>query len=204
MASTRVGGLDRLAIVLGSFGLSGFFPLAPATFASALAAVGLWLVYPFNSWGAYALAIALVLFVGVWACGRMERLYGPDPSAAVVDEVCGMVITLTGAPINAATLLLGFVLFRFFDIVKVPPGRRSERLPGGWGVMMDDVVAGVYAFLGVQLALRLWPDMQLRAWHALVIGAAGLVLFVFRKPLLRRYGKPRTRLGAVGGEPRGS
>jgi len=198
MAASRLGRLDRVAVGVGSFALSGFFPVAPATFASALAAGALWLVYPLGSWVAYAAVVAIVLGVGVWACGRMERLYGHDPSAAVIDEVCGMAITLAGAPIDIATLLFGFLFFRFFDVVKVAPGRRIERLPGGWGVMMDDVVAGLYAFAALRLLLWAWPEPRLHVAHVVALGAAAIVLAVFRKPLMRRYGKPRTRIGAIG------
>ena len=193
---------DRAAVLMGSFGLCGFFPVAPATFASAVAAVVLAFVYPLRSPLAYAALAAAVSLAGVWSSGRLERFYGHDPSAAVVDEVLGMVLTLAGAPIRPATLVLGFLLFRVFDILKLPPGRRLERLPGGWGVMADDACAGLYGALVLQAVLRLWPGMHLAAWQLVPAGAAALVLLVFRKPLLRRYGKKRCdlRAGFGGGE----
>lgn len=189
----RASGLDRLAVGLASLLLLGFFPLAPATLASAVAAALLGIVYPLPAAATAALVLAL-LAVGIWACGRLERSYGHDPAAAVLDEVCGMAITLAWVPISAATLVAGFVLFRLFDILKVPPGRAVERLPGGWGIMLDDVVAGVYAALALRALLWLWPGMRLQAWHLLPFAAAALVVFLFRKPLLRRYAKPRTPL----------
>jgi phosphatidylglycerophosphatase A len=198
MPATRVGWLDRIAIVIGSLAMSGFFPLAPATFASALSAAALWWLYPLNSWTAYAAVVVALFAVGVWACGRMEFLYGHDPSAAVIDEVCGMAIALAGAPMHAATVLPGFLLFRVFDVLKLAPGRRVERLPGGWGVMMDDVVAGVYAFVALRALLWIWPEPRLRLWHGIALAVAAGVLFAFRKPLQRRFGKPRTRIHAIG------
>jgi phosphatidylglycerophosphatase A len=198
-------GLDRLAVLVGSFAMTGFAPVAPATVASAAATVVLAFVYPLGSPLAYAAVIAAVFAVGVWAATRLERLYGHDPSAAVIDEVLGMALTLAGAPIGAATLVLGFVFFRVFDILKLAPGRRLERLPGGWGVMADDACAGVYAAVLLQLVLRLWPEPRLAAWQLLPAVAAAGLLLVFRKPLLRRYGKarcdPRTGLRADGGAP---
>jgi phosphatidylglycerophosphatase A len=189
---------DRLAVLVGSFLLTGFFPVAPATFASAVATAVLALIYPFGSPLAYAALCAVLLGAGVWSATRLERLYGHDPSAAVVDEVLGMALTLAGVPITPATLLFGFVFFRLFDVLKLPPGRRLERLPGGWGVMADDACAGLYAWVALQALLRLWPEPRLALWHLAPALAGGLLLLAFRKPLLRRYGKkrcdPRTAL----------
>jgi hypothetical protein len=112
-----------------------------------------------------------------------------------------MAIVLAGVPITPATLLIGFVLFRVLDIAKLPPGRALERLPGGWGIMLDDACAGLYGAIALHVILVLWPAPRLAAWHLLPLGAAAAVLLVFAKPLLRRYGKkrcdPRTALGAV-------
>jgi phosphatidylglycerophosphatase A len=187
---------DLLATVLGSFGFSGFFPVAPATFASALATVGIRFVYPLGSVAAYVGLAVGIFLVGVWAATRMERLYGHDPSAAVIDEVLGMGITLAGTPVTPLVLLLGFVLFRFFDIVKLFPGRALERLPGGWGVMADDACAGVYAALVLRGILHFWREPRFAAWQLLPTAAVVLVLAMFHKPLFRRYSKKRSRLRA--------
>lgn len=184
---------EQLALLLGTFFYTGFFPVAPATLASAVATALLAVVLPLPMLPMAALVLAL-LFVGAWACGRLERLFGHDPSAAVLDEVCGMAVTLCVAPINSATLLLGFLLFRLFDVLKLPPGRALERVRGGWGIMLDDVLAGIYAAVVLQICLFLWPDMQLRPLHGVVLAALAVLLFLLRKPLFRKYGKPRTRL----------
>jgi phosphatidylglycerophosphatase A len=197
----RVGFRDRLAVGLASGCMSGFFPAAPATVASALAAGVLFWAYPLRSPLGYVLVVGGLFGTGVWACGRLERLYGHDPSAAVLDEICGMALTLAGVPISAATVIVGFLLFRVFDVLKVWPGRALERLPGGWGVMMDDVLAGAYAALALRLVLRVWPEPRLEAWHGFVLAGLGVAGFLFRKPLLRRYGKPRTRLGGRSAKP---
>jgi len=192
---------DRAAVLIGSFGLCGFFPVAPATAASGLATALLAVVYPLDSVLATALLLAAIAAAGVWSAGRMERLYGTDPSAAVIDEVLGMAIALAGLPVDPATLLLAFVFFRFFDVVKLAPGRALERLPGGWGIMADDACAGLYAALALRALRWAWPGMRLEGWMLIPLAAAALALFIFRKPLRRKYGKPRCdpRLGLGGG-----
>ncbi len=186
---------DRIAVAFGSLAYVGFFPVAPATVASAIATFVFALVMPLSGVASAALVGALFL-AGVWSCGRIENLYGRDPSAAVMDEVCGMAITLALVPITTATLVLGFLLFRVFDVLKLWPGRAAERVHGGWGIMLDDVVAGIYAALVLQVCCRLWPDMHLQTWHWGMLGLFTVVGFLFRRPLLRKYGKPRTRRGA--------
>ena len=188
-------------MVIASFGMSGFFPVAPATFASAITAVLLYFVLPLST-VTWIVLLGVLLLVGVWSSGRLERLLGEDPSAAVIDEVLGMTLTMIAAPITAFTLVLGFVLFRIFDVVKVWPGRRAERLHGGWGIMLDDVVAGIYAAVVLQLILRVWPDPRLQSWQLIPAALFVLLLLVFRKPLFARFGKKRSSLRAALGKKR--
>ena len=131
---------------------AGYFPVAPGTVGSA---VGVVLVaglneVPLTHAGRdlfLALLVALVFFLGVWAAGQSERFFGrTDPGHVVIDEVAGQMATFLLVPHASWKLLLaGFALFRFFDISKPFPADRAERLPGGWGIMLDDVIAGVYA-----------------------------------------------------------
>ena len=133
---------------------SGYFPLAPGTAGSAL---GLALVIAFRQtsltplWLGVSLAAfaGLLFFVGVWSAGKAERVFGRvDPSQVVIDEVVGQIITFVATPrVTWTGLLAGFILFRVFDIVKPFPARGAERIPGGWGIMMDDLVAGLYSLL---------------------------------------------------------
>lgn len=83
----------------------------------------------------------------------MADQHHPDPSEVVIDEVVGMMVTLAYLPWSFISIGLGFLLFRVFDIIKPPPARQLERLPGGWGIVMDDVVAGIYANLALRLIL---------------------------------------------------
>jgi phosphatidylglycerophosphatase A len=89
------------------------------------------------------ITIAITL-VGVWSSGIVEAIWGKDPSRVVIDEVAGMCIGLLFIPVQVKYLIPGLILFRFFDIVKPLFIRKMESLPKGWGIMMDDVLSGIY------------------------------------------------------------
>ncbi|MDB5018971.1 MAG: phosphatidylglycerophosphatase [Pedobacter sp.] len=95
-----------------------------------------------------------IIALGIWSGNVVESIWGKDHNRVVIDEVAGMCITLLWVPVTPMNILLGFVLFRVFDIGKPLFIRRLEKLPGGWGVMFDDILAGVYANLILQLFLR--------------------------------------------------
>ncbi|EOR92864.1 Phosphatidylglycerophosphatase A [Arcticibacter svalbardensis MN12-7] len=98
--------------------------------------------------------IALIIFaVGWYTAEKMEPLWGKDNYRIVIDEIAGMYVTMLFVPLSFKTLVVGFLLFRLFDITKPFYIRRLEKLPGGLGVMMDDVLAGIYANLILQIAL---------------------------------------------------
>ena len=107
----------------------------------------------------WVLGASVVLFViGSLAAGRVACLVGlKDPGIVVVDEVVGQWVTLTALPFTPITAALGFLLFRAMDILKPWPARDLERVPGGWGIMADDVAAGVYAQLLLRVFLLVWP-----------------------------------------------
>jgi len=92
-----------------------------------------------------------ILALGIWSANKVEEKWGKDSSKVVIDEVAGMCITLLLIPIKWQYVLVGLALFRFFDIAKPLYIRRMEKLNGGWGVMMDDVLAGIYANIVLQL-----------------------------------------------------
>jgi len=92
-----------------------------------------------------------ILALGIWSANKVEEKWGKDSSKVVIDEVAGMCITLLLVPIKWQYVLVGLALFRFFDIAKPLYIRRMEKLNGGWGVMMDDVLAGIYANIVLQL-----------------------------------------------------
>jgi phosphatidylglycerophosphatase A len=149
---------DRVALAVATVGGAGYAPVAPGTVGSALTVAALWLL-PFSIVGLTA-SLCVVLVGGTWAAGRAERLMGTkDPGAIVIDEVAGMTISLMLAPRNLGAYALAFLFFRIFDVLKPFPARQSQRITGGVGVMIDDVIAGFYA-LAVTLAFNVflrWP-----------------------------------------------
>lgn len=103
---------------------------------------------------AFSIWITLVITIlGIWTAGKMETEWGKDSNRVVIDEISGMCITLLFVPVILKYIITGFILFRFFDIVKPFFIRKMESLPGGWGVMADDVLAGVYANIILQIVV---------------------------------------------------
>lgn len=141
-----------LATVFGA----GRFPVAPGTFASLLAALAFKLVLSEATWPIQIGVIAALFIIGVWAAGRHSAELGrKDPRPVVVDEVCGQWLAFLFAPPTWGFLAAGFLLFRAFDVVKPFPIRRLETLPSGWGIMADDVLAGIYSAAVLQIYLAL-------------------------------------------------
>jgi phosphatidylglycerophosphatase A len=115
-----------------------------------------WLIIPAgNHAGHWQVFFTLIIFViGVWSSNVVDAIWGKDSSKVVVDEVAGMMITLVLIPITFKYVLTGLVLFRFFDIAKPLYIRRLEKLSKGWGVMADDLLAGIYAHLILLLIVK--------------------------------------------------
>ncbi len=138
----------RAAIWLATWGGCGYAPVAPGTAGSLGAVAVAWALLWGLGWPAAALAgAALALALpAVWAAGAAARYWqSVDPGRVVVDEVVGMWLTLAAAPgLDWKYWLAAFLVFRALDIWKPPPARAAERLPGGWGIVADDVVAGLY------------------------------------------------------------
>ena len=135
---------------------SGLMPRAPGTWGTAVA-VAPYLLLAQLPLPLYLLALALAFGAGVFLCGYTSRALGKhDHSGIVWDEFVGFWITMTAVPLDWRWILLGFVLFRIFDIVKPWPIRLADaRLKGGFGVMFDDVLAGIYALAGIHIVLAL-------------------------------------------------
>ena len=151
--------MTRLAVLLATVGYCGYFPVAPGTVGSA---AGL-LVYLAVAWTGSPIvevaAIVLTFAVGAWAATHAERFFGGiDPGPVVIDEVLGMLITLAFIPAGWQAMLAGFFLFRVFDVIKPYPANRLETFHGGFGIMADDAMAGVYANLALRGVIWLLPD----------------------------------------------
>lgn len=169
-SSKKGGSALWLAKAMASCGGIGHLPGGPGTYAAILCAglwYGFWHVdalqtdrsfqYLFAAplhWEAlvFSASFIWVLFLaGIWSTANVQPLWGKDPSKVVIDEVLGQAIALFALPWHPLTALGGLVLFRFFDIAKPLGIRRMERIPGAWGVMLDDALAGLYANIVLQV-----------------------------------------------------
>jgi phosphatidylglycerophosphatase A len=147
--------VNRAAVWVATLGPVGWWPAGPGTLASALVALAWW-------WAGPSRAVALVAAVaftavGLLAAAAADRDLGPDDGRIVIDEAAGMALALTGVPVGLPGCLVAFALFRALDIGKPPPVSWCESVPGGAGVMLDDVVAGGAAALIGAAAFALWP-----------------------------------------------
>ena len=135
---------------------TGYVPVMPGTAGSMLALLILWMVPGLNQ-GLLVVLIPIMFILGVWSSGIVEKQAGHDASIITIDEMTGMGMTFFLMPraMEWYWWVAGFVLFRAFDIGKPFPAGRSQRLPGGWGIMMDDIIAGIMANL-VLRAMRAW------------------------------------------------
>jgi len=119
-----------------------WFLLPEVTFASPPAAVGVML-----------LSLVAFVAVSIWAAGAAEAAYGKDASRIVIDEFAGFIISIAFLPKTAFVYVAAYLLFRVFDVLKPFPARRAESIPGGLGIVLDDVVAGLYANILVRIML---------------------------------------------------
>lgn len=154
----------RVALAVATALGSGLFPIAPGTVGSAAGLAVWWACHAIVPMGlpAELALVGVLLVVGAWAATEAERALGTtDPGPVVIDEVMGICVTLLGAPLTWPVLVAGFLLFRVFDVVKPPPARRLEHAPAGWGIMLDDLAAGVYAWLVLRAWLAWGPAWRL-------------------------------------------
>ncbi len=143
---------DNLALSIATCGV-GYLPLAPGTFGSVLGVAIFLLLIQLTtaSFGPVLIVTLSITFAGIWAASRTEELSGrKDPGKVVVDEVAGQMLallplTLFSVQPSARGVIVSFILFRLFDIIKPYPAGRFERLKGGFGIMCDDLMAGAYA-----------------------------------------------------------
>jgi phosphatidylglycerophosphatase A len=152
---------NRVATIIGTFFGAGYFPKAPGTAGSAAALLIYLAARPALSGWWLIVAAALLYAPAVWAAGVCEKVFQKtDPGQVVIDEVIGQAITLAVIPASAAGFggwklwLTGFILFRGFDMAKPFPIRRLEKLPGGYGIVTDDVLAGIYGAVVLKAALH--------------------------------------------------
>lgn len=138
----------------------GFIPFAPGTFGTMLAVAIYWFGLKLLPQSTYAVTAITFVFLAVWISNiASERLKEKDPQKVVIDEIAGFFVTMAFQPTDISYLVGGFILFRLFDIVKPFPAKYlEERLRGGWGIVMDDVVAGLYANIALWCLGFLLPN----------------------------------------------
>ncbi|HFB83971.1 MAG TPA: phosphatidylglycerophosphatase A [Thermodesulfatator sp.] len=148
---------DRVALILASGLFCGYLPLAPGSWASAFTLFLHWFLAPLGP-GPYLLFILILSGVGVWSAARVAKNLGlEDPRLVVIDEIAGMLLTLWGLAADPFLMVAGFFLFRILDVFKPWPIRVAEKtFPGGWGIMADDLLAGLIGNLFLRLALFLF------------------------------------------------
>lgn len=144
--------MDRVIVVIATGFYSGMMAKAPGTWGSAFAMIP-WYFCRNLSFVSYLILLLVLLLVGTLAAGSAEKIFDqPDPGCIVIDEIAGIFITLTLAPKHPLAWIIGFLLFRLFDIWKpFPVSWLDAHLHGGIGIMMDDVAAGIYSLISLQL-----------------------------------------------------
>jgi len=154
--------MQRLKPIIGSFFNAGFLPNAPGTWGSFFALFPIFLVASYTPWYGMALFTAVCSYLTVWVADECERVWGGDPSPLVMDEFAGQGMAFIAIPFtpdsvtNVLILVAGFILFRFFDIAKPLGVDKLQKLPGGWGILVDDLLAGFYAFIVLRLLLQIF------------------------------------------------
>jgi phosphatidylglycerophosphatase A len=150
--------MDRLFMAIASGLGLGYLPVAPGTWGTLLAFPLHFLLIRLTP-QSYAISLAAIFVIAVLSAGAAEKIMDfKDPGLVVIDEVVGMLITLIAAPSTATVWIAGFFIFRFFDIVKPFPIRLiDQRINGGIGIVLDDVMAGIYSLIVLQILCRIFP-----------------------------------------------
>jgi len=151
--------MRKFFILLGTVGGTGYIPILPGTAGTGIGVI-IYLIFskiskifpgPFLEPLSYLIILLVFIGAGVWISGKCNQYFkGNDNSSIVIDEVGGFLITMFALPFSMRFLLLGFILFRTFDITKPFKIEKIQKLPGGWGIMADDIAAGILANLVLQ------------------------------------------------------
>lgn len=142
--------INLIERVIGSGFFTGYIPFAPGSFASLLA-LGLFLIPGFENPTLQISVISLFTIVGIIIGNKFEKVYGKDPKQCTIDEMVGMWIALLFVPKYVWYLVLAFILWRVLDILKPFPANILEKVQGGWGIMLDDIIAGIYSLILVHI-----------------------------------------------------
>lgn len=144
-----------LSRIIATFFGVGYFPVASGTLGSAVALVILWFVPPIRGLGLW-IGLPVAFLIGVWASFGAETQLGHDAHPIIIDEMVGQWLAVAFLPKEWLPWGIAFVLFRVFDVLKPFPIHRSQKLPGGWGIMIDDVLAAVYTIVLVRIGMEIF------------------------------------------------
>lgn len=139
----------------GSGLYSGFSPIASGTVGSVVGLAIFYLIPGFEQWWILLPAIVVTFALGVKASAEMEKRYGHDPGEVTIDEIVGMWVAMLFLPKDFLAMGIAFFLFRIFDIIKPYPARKFDNVHGGVGIMMDDIIAGLYTVASIHLIVLL-------------------------------------------------
>ncbi|MBS4033778.1 MAG: phosphatidylglycerophosphatase A [Ignavibacterium sp.] len=140
--------------IIGSVFFTGFIPIASGTFGS-FAALLIYFIPGFELIYVIIPITILTFTIGVYISNKFEKVYGKDPAECTIDEVVGTWIALILLPKTIGIALTSFFIWRILDIIKPPPARQSEKLKGGWGIMMDDVISGFYTLIMMHILINI-------------------------------------------------
>lgn len=151
--------MKQILLLIATFFKIGHLPLMPGTWASLATTALVYFIAPYWRAPIYIQIpiIVIIFFLGIPAASASETHFNTkDPRPCVIDEVAGQMVTLLLVPHTIYFYAAGFFLFRVFDVLKPPPISTAEKLPGGWGIMFDDIVAGLFAFGVLQLYILIF------------------------------------------------
>ncbi len=160
MVKQKLSVFEWLKLFFATGFFSGYFPIASGTVGSLLAILIFYFVPEFSE--PYLLVLMILLFtvIGIWTSDFAEKIYGFDPPEVVIDEIVGMWITMLFVPKTILLSIIGFILFRIFDIVKPFPAKQSQNIKGGIGIILDDTIAGIYSLVCIHLIMIIFPEVK--------------------------------------------
>lgn len=153
-SQTEKSKLDFVTKFIGSGFFTGYSPIASGTVGSAIALL-FFLIPNFSSLYSIIPATIILFVIGGFVADKMEKAYGQDPSVVTVDEIVGMWLSLWFIQITILNVFLAFLIFRILDILKPYPAGEFDKRSGGWNIMLDDVIAGLYTNVILQVAFRI-------------------------------------------------
>lgn len=151
---------QKLKLIIASGLFTGYFPFASGTAGSFLAIMIYLFIPGFSEPYILIFFILFFSFIGVFTADFAEKIYGIDPPEVVIDEIIGMWITMLFVPKTFLLAAIGFVLFRVLDIIKPFPARQSQELKGGIGILLDDIIAGIYSLIILHMILLILPEVK--------------------------------------------